>query len=189
MTNAISATDGRGLYTTILKNWVHIEQHITHSWVVYFANFAQFDDLENGWGYIHFSLPLRVIAYVTGQDISYDPFMHGMEAGMYSTALSNIYYDFSGLGVPLAFTFGYCQTVVQRLAIRLPERWLSLYLLLCFSNFMAFMENPLTGGLGAFAVWGTLFYIAIHFIVSLLSGSGTAIEAPSKLDAHNATVS
>jgi len=177
ITSAITATDGRGIYASILKNWVHIEQHITHSWVVYFANFQHFDELEYGDGYIHFSLPLRVVAYITGQQIFYSPFLHGMEEGMYSTALSNIYYDFGGLGIPLAFVFGYCQTALHRQAIRLPERWLPLHILMCLANFMTFMDNPLTGGLGAFAVWGTLLYVALHFVVSLLSRE-SAVEEP-----------
>ncbi|MBN9088890.1 MAG: hypothetical protein J0J01_18445 [Reyranella sp.] len=179
ITNAIIATDGQGFYVAILKNLVHIEQHITHSWVVYFANFAHFDELEFGDGYIHFSLPLRVIAYITGQQIFYSPFVHGMEEGMYSASLSNIYYDFGLLGVPLAFAFGYAQTVLHRKAVHLPERWLPLHILMCFANFMTFIDNPLTGGLGAFAVWGTLLYVIIHFIVATLSRESEISELPS----------
>jgi len=180
ITNAITATDGRGLYATILKNIVHIEQHITHSWVVYFANFTRFDELEYGDGYIHFSLPLRVVAYVTGQEIYYSPFVHGMEEGMYSASLSNIYYDFGLLGVPLAFAFGYAQTMLHRQAIRMPVRWLPLHVLMCFANLFTLMENPLTGGLGAFAVWGTMLYVMIHFLVTVLSRDNDAtIELPA----------
>jgi hypothetical protein len=168
ITNAIVATEGHGLYADILKVWVHMEQHITHSWIVYFANIQNFDG-EYGWGYMHLSLPIRVISFISGQEIFYDPALHGISEGMYGTSLSPIFYDFGGFGPPLACAFGYCQSMIHRGAIRLPERWLPLHLLMCLANFMALMENPLTSGLGAFAVWGILLYIGMHFIVTLLS--------------------
>ena len=74
---------------------------------------------------------------------------------------------------------GYCQTALHRLAIRMPVRWLPLYVLMRFANLMTLMENPLTGGLGAFAVWGTLLYVMIHFLVSTLSrDTEAAIKSP-----------
>jgi hypothetical protein len=169
LTNMIIETDGGGVIAGILKTWVHFEQYVTHSWLVYFANFDNFQDGVHGWGRYHLNMPLRFLGVMLDADLSYNPFDNGMSEGLFSTAFSYMYYDFGPLGPFLAGVFGLMATLLQRMTIRLPERWLPLYTLVCFATAMTLIDNLLIGGVGAFAIWGTLLYVLIHIIVSTVS--------------------
>lgn len=169
LTNIIVETDGWGLIAGALKTWVHFEQYLTHSWLVYFFNFDQFQDGVWGWGRFHLNMPLRLANLLVEAELTYSPYEHGMSEGLFSTVFSSIYYDFGALGPLLAGLFGFMVTVLQKMTIRLPARWLSLYALLCYAIAMTLIDNLLIGGIGAFAIWGNLLYVGIHMLVSSLS--------------------
>ncbi len=171
LTDIIIATDGRGFFVDMLKTYTHFEQYLTHSWIVYFANFEGFDEIEGvlGWGRFHLSMIMRFVGLLIGEDLSYNPYNYGMQPGMFSTSLSPLYYDFGALGPFVAALFGFAATRVQAFAIRLPERWLPLHSLLCFACAMTLVDNPLIGGLGAFAIWGSLLYAGLHGAIAALS--------------------
>ena len=72
---------------------------------------------------------------------------------------------------------------MQAWTIRLPERWLPLHALLCLSIALTLVDDTFLGGLGVFAIWGTLLYIIIHFVVSIVSRESFAsVEAPTPTD-------
>lgn len=169
ITDAIIATDGTGLVAGALKTFVHFEQYLTHSWLVFFNNFSNLVDNTYGWGRYHLSLPVRFVGLLVGEDLTYNPFLYGMNEGMFSTALSSIYYDFGPVGPLLAGLFGFAATRLQVLTIRYPELWLPLHSLVCLACAMLLIENPLLGGMGAFAIWGFLFYIPLHALILVLS--------------------
>lgn len=177
ITNAIIATDGQGIIAGLLKAFVHFEQYVTHAWVVYFANVSYLEDGVFGWGRFHFSMPMRFLSKVMGEDLTYNAYIHGMIEGLFSTALSPIYYDFGGLGPLISGLFGFATTRVQALAIVLPERWLPLYAWLCFSCLMVLVENPLIGGLGAFAIYGCIIYVILHSLIAVFSRRTFVLQA------------
>jgi hypothetical protein len=168
ITDAIISTNGQGLVAGSLKVWTHFVQYLTHSWLVYFVNFDQFQDVL-GWGRLHLYLPTRTLSALVGEDLSYDPGLYGMELGVSPTAISLVYYDFGGAGPLFAILFGMAVTVVHRKAIRIPERWLPLNAYLCFACLTIMIDNQLIGALGAFAIWTFIAYIPLHYVMSLLS--------------------
>jgi hypothetical protein len=165
--DGIISTGGTGLVGGFLKVWTHIIQYLTHSWVVYFINFAHFEG-PHGWGSLHFFVPLRVISALSGETFDYDAVMAGVEPGVSGTFVSLVFYDFGALGPVLAALFGAAATLVHRRAQRFPERWLPLNTYLCFAILTMGVDNPLVGGLGQFATWAYLAYVPMHYIVTLL---------------------
>jgi hypothetical protein len=161
--------DGTGALAEVLKAWVHFEQHLTHSLLVYYANFQNIGELERGWGRMHFFIPWRVVGALSGNDLSYSPDANGMLGGFFGTEITYLYYDFGALGPLAVALFGYGATLVHAATIRLPERWLPLYamLVICISMFL--IDNQLVGGLGTFAIWGCVLYAGLHFLISKLS--------------------
>jgi hypothetical protein len=174
--NAISESDGRGIVAEALKVWTHFEQYLTHSWLVYFVNYESLQEGSLGWGRIHLNTPLRALGAMINADLTYDAFSHGQLEGIFSTAISPVYYDFGMLGPLFAGLFGLVATLVQAKAIRLPERWLPLYALLCFGCATILIDNQLLEGLGTFAIWGSILYAALHFVVSLASRRAASPE-------------
>lgn len=161
------ATSGGGAISEVLKVWVHVTQYLTHSWLVYFDNYQHFEGVF-GWGRMHFFMAFRLLSGLTGEDLTYDATLYGHESGVSGTAFSTIYYDFGAFGPMAAAAFGYVATIIQRKTIVFPERWLPLYVYLCFSCLMMMLDNQLIGSLGAFAIWTFIFYVPLHYLVTFL---------------------
>lgn len=163
------STNGQGLFSEVLKVWTHSTQSLTHSWLVFYDNYLHFDGTF-GWGRLHFFMLVRILSGLVGEDLSYDPTLYGLEGGISGTSFSTIYYDFGAVGPLAAAAFGYAATLVQRKAIMFPERWLLLYVYLCFTCLMMMLDNQLIGSLGAFAIWTFGLYVPFHFLITFLSG-------------------
>lgn len=166
--DAIIATNGQGVIAIVLKNWTHLTQYLTHSWVAYFVSFDQFEDVI-GWGRIHFIMPVRAFSALLGEDFGFDPGLFGMEVGVSSTAITLVYYDFGPAGPLFAALFGLLVTVIYRKTIWFPERWLPLHAYLCFACLMMMIDNILVGGLGMFAVASFAAYVPFHYLLSILA--------------------
>jgi hypothetical protein len=170
ITNIVLQNDTRDVLSNLLMTWVHFEQHLTHSWVVYFANFENMaDDAGLGWGRMHFYVPTRILSLIAGADLSYNAGEAGLLEGLFGTSFSYLYYDFGALGPLASALFGMLTTFVHAWAIRLPERWLPLYAMFVIAIAMCMIDNQLVGGLGVFAFWGYLLYAGLHAIMSALS--------------------
>ncbi len=160
---------------SVLKVWTHMIQYLTHSWIVYFINFENFQGVF-GWGRLHLPLPVRALSAVLQEDFNYDPTLYGYELGVSPTAISGIYYDFGMLGPLMAGAFGAFATWIHRLAIRHPERWLPISAYLCLGCLAMMVDNQLVGGLGGFAVWTFVAYGALNALLSILSYGGAETE-------------
>lgn len=174
------ATNGQGLISAVLKTWTHFTQYLTHSWLVYYDNYLNFEGVY-GWGRMHFFMVFRLLSGLTGEDLNYDATLYGSLSGISTTAFSSIYYDFGPAGPLTAFAFGYAGTSVQRKSIMFPERWLPLYVYLCFACLMMLLDNQLMGSLGAFAIWTFSLYVPLHYLVTTLARHGDVPEAASPI--------
>lgn len=181
------ATNGQGLISEVLKVWTHLTQYLTHSWLVYFDNYQHFEGVF-GWGRMHFFMVFRLLSGLAGADLTYDATLYGHESGISGTAFSTIYYDFGALGPLAAVAFGYVATIVQRKSIMFPERWLPLYVYLCFSCVMMMLDNQLIGSLGAFAIWSFTLYVPLHYLITFLGhGESPEAELPATAQPHQRT--
>jgi hypothetical protein len=188
VTDAIIASGGTGVVGGVLKTWTHLVQYLTHSWLVYFQNFEQFQDVP-GWGRLHLYLPMRTLSAIVGENVSYDPVLYGMEPGVFSTVISYIQYDFGPAGPLVALLFGVSVTFVHNRAIRSPERWLPLYSYLALACATMLVDNQLVGSLGAFATWSVLAWVPLHSFLSMLSrgaGSNSHVNSQTTLAVHAA---
>lgn len=164
------STNGVGLLGGAVKAWTHVSQYLTHSWLAYCDNYNTFEGIL-GYGRYHLFLVMRFLSALTGEDLNFDPTSYGMISGVSTTGFTSLLYDF-GMGGPLvAAIYGFVATTIQRWAVQLPERWLPLYMYLCFACLMYMLDNQLIGGLGAFAIWTFSSYVGVHYLVTLLSGS------------------
>jgi hypothetical protein len=168
ITEAIITNNATGLVGGTLKVWTHAFQYLTHSWIVYFVNFEGFDN-ELGLGRLHFYLPTRLLSAALGEDLTYDPTLHGMVSGVSSTAFSTVLYDFGAFGPLMAGAFGALATWVHKKALRYPERWLPLNAYIVFACLTMTVDNQLVGSLGQYAVWTFIGYVPLHAMMTLLS--------------------
>lgn len=174
------ATNGEGPVAAIEKVWVHFTQYATHSWLVFFINFERFDGTA-AWGGLHLFLPARAIAAVSGYDLVYDAYLHGAEEGIFSSALSGLYYEFGGFGPLFAALFGLIVTLIHGRTIRHPERWLPLNAYLCYACGNALIDDALVGGLGQFAIIAFTAYVPLHYLIEIISGSSSKMSAIASL--------
>jgi hypothetical protein len=177
------STNGEGVLGVAAKVAVHITQYLTHSWLVYFVNYEQFDGVA-GWGNIHLNLPLRGVGALVGYEL-YDGSLHGAEEGIFATALSTLCYEFAGFGPLAAGVFGFAVTWVQGKAIHRPERWLPLHCYLIYTCASMLLSDELVGGIGQFVIWTFIAYIPLHYGLSLLQARDVRKEegqAPVSLE-------
>ena len=171
--DTLVTTNGTGLVGGALKAWTHMTQYLTHSWLAYCDNYGAFEGVI-GYGRFHLFIVTRVLSALAGEDLNYDPTLHGMILGISTTGFTSLLYDFGMTGPLVAALFGFGATTIQRKAIQLPERWLPIYMYLCFACLMHMLDNIFLGGLGAFAIWTFGAFAAIHYFMTLLSGTGAS---------------
>jgi hypothetical protein len=179
--DVLVSTNGVGLLGGAVKAWTHVSQYLTHSWLAYCDNYNAFEGIL-GYGRYHLFLLMRFLSVLAGEDVYFDPTSYGMISGISTTGFTSLLYDF-GMGGPLvAAIYGFVATTVQRWAIQVPERWLPLYMYLCFACLMHMVDNIFLGGLGAFAIWTFTGYAGFHYLVTVLADSGSRIT-PTGLSA------